>query len=61
MTAVGDPPRPAPGPPPAPAAAGLPVPQVDVTDPAAGYLTTMSTRRIELVERANEVRPRTWL
>jgi serine/threonine-protein kinase PknG len=30
-------------PPPAPAAAGLPVPQVDVTDPAAGYLTTLST------------------
>jgi serine/threonine-protein kinase PknG len=28
---------------PAPTAAGLPVPQVDVTDPAAGYLTTLST------------------
>jgi len=30
-------------PPPAATAAGLPVPQVDVTDPAAGYLTTLST------------------
>ena len=28
---------------PAQIAAGLPVPQVDVTDPAAGYLTTLST------------------
>jgi serine/threonine-protein kinase PknG len=52
------------GPPPAAEiVARLPVPQVEASDPAAGFLATLSTldpAQRKLVDLANNVRPGTW-